>query len=249
MEAKTKQKQSSHRLHGRSLPSRYKTEGAEAAGQKLLTPLPLPLTASPNLTFPHTQTSTACSAVFFLLGTPVASCFLEPLSSSPKFLSLNHTSPRPQGVLGLPEKSHASRRQAAVPQGVPQGPRSRYLPLLATPASRRRFRPSLGRDRHMHARVPSQLQTYVHALPPLHATPSESHNIRASTAERIKLISYVQEDSPIIARSYFFTQTDVSNGSQMPGLTGTPHIQPKYGPDMRAPGRARHVGPGSRWPT
>ena len=36
---------------------------------------------------------------------------------------------------------------------------------------------------------------------------------------------------------------------QTSGQTSTPHIQPKYGADMRAPGCARYVGPGPRWPT
>ena len=39
------------------------------------------------------------------------------------------------------------------------------------------------------------------------------------------------------------TQRGSLNGSQTSGLTGTPHIQPKYGTYMGRPRRIRHVEP------
>ena len=39
----------------------------------------------------------------------------------------------------------------------------------------------------------------------------------------------------------FSTQMDASKWPQTPGLTGIPHMQSKYGPDMGVPGHACHV--------
>src|SRR3954469_20130522 len=41
---------------------------------------------------------------------------------------------------------------------------------------------------------------------------------------------------------------DPSNRPQTPGLTGTPHFQPKYGAYMGELGRARARPPGPHWP-
>ena len=67
-------------------------------------------------------------------------------------------------------------------------------------------------------------------------------NIRASTVGRPNRPQTLGRPAKSLTGHENLTPTGALNGSQTPGLTGTPHIQPKYGPDMVATERVCHVG-------